>query len=130
MTPKSSWFSSEDDIIAEKIPEDGLPLPSLTDTPIDPNSMLFFALQHPKLTAGMIGLFISAVIIASVMTLGVAGVAAGIGAAIGLSGTAGIIAGTALPAAGAGLLAGLFGLFAMKQALPKAEAAPDAKPTL
>lgn len=79
------------------------------------NALFLFAIQHPKLTAGLTGLFITSLIVASVLSCGaVAGVAAVIGASIGLSGTYAIAAGTAVGALGAGLAVGGATFFAVR----------------
>jgi hypothetical protein len=79
------------------------------------NAMFLFAIQHPKLTAGLAGLCIASLIVASVLSCGaVAGVAAVIGASIGLSGGYAIAAGTAVGALGAGLIVGGATFFAVR----------------
>ena len=79
------------------------------------NAILSFALKYPKLTAGIVGLFIAALVVASVFSCGaVAGAAVAVGAAVGLSGTSSLIAGTAIGAVSAGLLVGGAAFFAAK----------------
>jgi hypothetical protein len=67
------------------------------------SALLLFAIQHLKLTAGLVGLFVAAVIIvASVFSFGAA---AGVAA----------IAGAATGAVGAGVIAGLATFFSVKR---------------
>ena len=81
------------------------------------NPMLLFAMQHPKLIAGLVGLLIAAAIVATVFSCGAAaGVAAAFGIVMGLSGTSALAVGTATAAVAVGVTTVFPTFFSLKAA--------------